>query len=89
MIPSQRSLFDIPDDVAYFNCGYMSPLLNSVTQAGIEGIMRKANPWSLSPVDFFTESNTARQLFADIISAGQNDIAIIPSASYGIGIAAR
>lgn len=89
MIPSQRSLFDIPDDVAYFNCGYMSPLLNSVTQAGIEGIKRKANPWSLSPVDFFTESDTVRQLFADIIGARPNDIAIIPSASYGIGIAAK
>lgn len=89
MIPSQRSLFDIPEDVAYFNCGYMSPFLNSVTQAGINGIMRKANPWSLSPVDFFTESDVARQLFADIIGAGPKDIAIIPAASYGIGIAAR
>ena len=33
MIPCQRDLFDIPEDVAYFNCAYMSPQLRSVTQA--------------------------------------------------------
>jgi len=25
---SQRHLFDIPDDIAYFNCAYYSPQLN-------------------------------------------------------------
>jgi hypothetical protein len=34
IIPSQRQLFDIPEDVAYFNCAYMSPLLRSVATAG-------------------------------------------------------
>jgi len=26
-IPSKRHLFDIPDDIAYFNCAYNSPEL--------------------------------------------------------------
>ena len=26
-IPCQRALFELPDDVAYLNCAYMSPLL--------------------------------------------------------------
>ena len=29
-LPSQRHLFDIPDDVAYLNCAYMSPLMRRV-----------------------------------------------------------
>ena len=34
VIPSQRHLFDIPDDVWYLNCAYMSPLMKPVTDAG-------------------------------------------------------
>jgi hypothetical protein len=26
--PSQRHLFNIPDDIAYFNCAYNSPQMN-------------------------------------------------------------
>ncbi len=89
MIPCQRSLFDIPDEITYFNCGYMSPLMTSVSEAGIRGIMRKSNPWELSPVDFFTESAEARRLFAELINARESDIAIIPAASYGLAVAAR
>jgi hypothetical protein len=37
MIPSQRHLFDIPEDIAYFNCAYMSPLSHSVFSAGEAG----------------------------------------------------
>ena len=37
MIPCQRSLFDLPDDVAYFNCAYMSPLMKPVVAAGAAG----------------------------------------------------
>ncbi len=89
MLSSQRSLFDIPDDICYFNCGYMSPLLKSVAKAGVEGVMKKATPWTLTPTDFFTESNAARNLFAQLINAKATDIAIIPSASYGISVAAK
>ena len=87
MIPNQRPLFDIPDDVAYLNCAYMSPLLNSVRAAGEAGVARKARPWQLKPVDFFTESERARELFARLVHGAAGDIAIIPSVSYGIGIA--
>jgi hypothetical protein len=34
MIPCQRHLFDIPDDVAYLNCAYMSPLMKPALEAG-------------------------------------------------------
>jgi len=89
MIPSQRHLFDIPDEIAYFNCAYMGPLTKAARAAGHKGIDRKSLPWTVSPVDFFTESERARALFAELIGATADDITIIPSASYGLAIAAR
>lgn len=88
MSPCKRELFDIPDDVAYFNCAYMGPLSRAVAAAGLRGIEIKSRPWALRQEDFFTESDRARQLFAGIVGATADDIAIVPSASYGLAIAA-
>jgi len=88
MISCQRHLFDIPEDIAYFNCAYLSPLLKSVKEAGYTGIDRKHRPWKLQPSHFFDESEQARQLFAGLMGAAAGDIAIIPSVSYGIAVAA-
>ncbi|SLN73129.1 aminotransferase class V-fold PLP-dependent enzyme [Oceanibacterium hippocampi] len=89
MIPNQRHLFEIPEDVAYLNCAYMAPLMRSVRTAGERGVALKSSPWELTPGDFFSQSETARGLFATLIGATADDVAIIPSASYGIEIAAR
>ncbi len=88
MIDCQRHLFDIPEEIAYLNCGYMSPLLKSATEAGQKALLRKSNPWDLTPKDFFTESDYARELFAKLINSAPEDIAIVPSASYGLAVAA-
>jgi len=88
-IACQRELFDIPDSVAWLNCAYMSPLMREAVEAGESGVRRKAHPWNLAPADFFTESERARGLFARIVNAAPDDIAIVPSASYGMEIAAR
>ncbi len=89
MIPCQRHLFDIPDDVAYLNCAYMSPLLKTVTAAGVQAMARKARPWTVTPADFFTESEEARRLAATLINAKTDDLAIVPAVSYGLAVAAR
>ncbi len=89
MIPCQRHLFDIPDHIAYFNCGYMSPQLKSVRDAGYAGVNIKSSPWTLTPEDFFSQPDKARSLFAQLINAEAKDIAIVPSASYGLAIAAK
>jgi len=49
----------------------------------------KAHPWSITPADFFTDSEHVRGLFARLIGAGANDVAIIPAVSYGTALAAR
>jgi selenocysteine lyase/cysteine desulfurase len=88
MIPCQRHLFAIPDEVAYRNCAYMSPLLHSVVEAGAAGLARKATPWTVRPEDFFGDSERARRLFAGLLNATADDVAIVPAASYGLATAA-
>ena len=89
MLPCQRHLFDIPDDVAYLNCAYMSPLMKPVIEAGITGLARKAHPWELTPDKFFTGSDEFRTTAAQLVDCSADCIAIVPSASYGIATAAR
>jgi selenocysteine lyase/cysteine desulfurase len=89
MLPCQRHLFDIPDDVAYLNCAYMSPLMKPALEAGAAGLARKAHPWELTPDKFFTGSDEFRATAAQLIDCSADDIAIVPSASYGTATAAR
>jgi selenocysteine lyase/cysteine desulfurase len=82
-------LFDIPGDVAYFDCAKMSPLLRSAAAAGVHGLMRKAHPWEVKAEHFFDESDRVRALFARLIGAAADDVAIIPSVSYGMAAVMR
>ncbi|MEL6253734.1 MAG: aminotransferase class V-fold PLP-dependent enzyme [Bacteroidota bacterium] len=84
---NQKALFSLDPDVHYLNCAYMSPIMKSVEQKGIEGLIRKRNPYHLVPEDFFTEVEEARSLFAEMINCRASQIALIPSASYGLSAA--
>jgi selenocysteine lyase/cysteine desulfurase len=88
-LPCQRHLFDIPEDVAYLNCAYMSPLLRQVTDAGQRAVARKAHPWDITPAHFFSDVAVARRRFAQLLGggAGEDDIAIVPAVSYGMAVA--
>ncbi len=88
MLPCQRELFDIPDDVAYFNCAYTSPLLLSAKTAGQQALKAKSNPWSITSEDFFTNIEANRALFGQIVGTVPDNIAIIPAVSYGLALAA-
>jgi selenocysteine lyase/cysteine desulfurase len=89
MLPCQRHLFDIPADVAYLNCAYMSPLMKPVMEAGNAGLGPKAHPWELTPDKFFTGADEFRNAAAQLIGCSADCIAIVSSASYGIATAAR
>ncbi|MGD2121836.1 MAG: aminotransferase class V-fold PLP-dependent enzyme, partial [Gemmatimonadota bacterium] len=68
----------------------MSPLPVVVEEAGLRGMARKKDPSGLSPRDFFEESQEVRRLFADLVNIPDpSAVAIIPSVSYGVGVAAR
>jgi selenocysteine lyase/cysteine desulfurase len=89
IIPSQKHLFDIPDDVAYLNNAYMSPLMHSVVAAMEVGISSKVQPWTYASDQFFVLPEEARQLAGKIFNSSAENIAIVPSASYGIQTAAN
>jgi selenocysteine lyase/cysteine desulfurase len=89
MLPSQRNLFDIPDDVAYLNCAYMSPLMKPALEAGTAGLGRKTHPWLITPDQFFSGAEEFRSVAAQLADCSANCIAIVPSASYGISTAAH
>jgi selenocysteine lyase/cysteine desulfurase len=88
ILPSQRHLFDLPDDVTWLNCAYMSPQLHTVTEAGREAVGRKARPWNIRPEDFFAESERLRGLFGELVGADAEGVALVPSVSYGLAVAA-
>ncbi len=87
-IPSQRHRFAIPDDVHYLNCAYMSPIADTVRDALAAGNVRKDQPWTYKPADFFGYGEAFRDRAGRIMGADPNCIAIIPSASYGLAVAA-
>ena len=90
MLHCQRDAFQLPANDHYLNCAFMSPLMRSVENAGVEGIRQKRNPADIRPADFFDEVNRVRGLFAQLIQAEDSTrVAVVPSASYGLTAAAR
>jgi selenocysteine lyase/cysteine desulfurase len=87
-LPSQRPLFDIPEDIAYLNCGYMSPLMTRVRDAVVEGLDRKRRPWEITARDFYAGTDLLRAAFAELIHAKPDDVAVVAAASYGVSTAA-
>src|ERR687890_310273 len=85
---SQRDLFEIPEDIAYLNCAYMSPQLRPAREAGEKAVSRKSRPWKITPDVFFEEAEEIRTLFARLVGGDAEGVAIIPSVSYGISVAA-
>ena len=88
MLPCQRHLFDLPDDVAYLNCAYLSPLLKRSAEAGHAALDRKLRPWEIKDSDFVDGPERLRRQFAELLGADADGVAIVPSASYGLSIAA-
>lgn len=89
MLKNQRHLFDLPDNVTYLNTAAHSPFLNSVHAAGLEGLARKYHPWNMDITRPPAEAERLRGLFAGLIGASADDVAIVNSTSYGIQTAAQ
>lgn len=85
MLTNQKKFFSLPDNCAYLNGAYMSPLLKTVEAAGIEALKKKSLPHTITSEDFFSQRLLLKKLFSELteIEDPQN-IAIIPSASYGL-----
>lgn len=90
MLENQRHLFNLPEDTTYLNCAYMSPMLKSVAQKGVQAIYGKEDPTTIKAEDFFENTSKLREEFAKLIEvADPKQCAIIPSVSYGIATVAN
>jgi selenocysteine lyase/cysteine desulfurase len=89
MLPNQRDLFDIPADVAYFNCASLAPLMRPALEAGEKAFSSRAHPWTITSDDWFDLVERRRTLFASVIGAPSENIALITATSYGLAIAAN
>lgn len=89
LIPNQRHLFDIPEDVTFLNVATMGPLPKAAFEAGQRGLARKLRPWTIPDADFFEDTRQLRPLLARLIGADDAGIALVPSVSYGLAVAAQ
>lgn len=89
MISNQRSKFSLAKGSVYLNCAYMSPLLKSVEKKGIEGILKKRNPATVSTTDFFEDTERVRKEFSKLIKGQANRVVLVPSVSYGMANVVR
>ena len=84
-----RAEFDIPRDICYLNAAYMTPQPRRVLQAAVDGAEQRATPWKIAPANFFNNVEKLREAFAKQVNCSAENIAIVPSAGYGIAVAAN
>ena len=89
MLASQRGLFAMPRDICYLNSASYSPLPFRTQEAARAAVLRKAAPWRLDAAFANREHERARGAAARLIKAEADDIALIPSISYGVATAAK
>lgn len=89
VLPSQRHLFDIPREIAYFNCAYYSPQLNESRERLVAGARAKSAPWTRLAPSFFDDAETLRAIWSRLFGGDADGYAVVPAASYAISTAAR
>ncbi len=85
----QRDLFEVPEGTSYLNCAYMGPQLREAREVGERAVGRKSRPWEILPRDFFDEVEESRELFARLVGGEAEGVAVLPSVSYGMAVAAN
>jgi selenocysteine lyase/cysteine desulfurase len=89
MLPSQRALFDIPNDVCFLNAASYSPLPLVALEAGRRAVGRKGRPWLIDQEFASSQYERTRRAAARLINADPEDIALISSVGYGVAAAAK
>ncbi|MDH3208328.1 MAG: aminotransferase class V-fold PLP-dependent enzyme [Gemmatimonadota bacterium] len=87
-LASQRSQFELPDDVTYLNCATLSPHLRAVAEAGMGQVRKGRTPWLRGAEDWFERSEQLRAAAGRLMGSDPEGVALVPSASYGIATAA-
>ena len=82
-----RSEFEIPREICYLNASYMTPQPRRVLEACFAGARWRSQPWQITPDDFFTDVEALREAYARQLNCAPDNIAIVPSAGYGVACA--
>lgn len=82
----QRHLFALPMGTTYLNCASRSPMLREVERVGHEAVSTKREPWRIVD-DGIAER--VRILFAQLLATSADHVALTPSTSYAISLAAH
>ena len=83
MLKCQKDLFSLEPHITYLNCAYKGPLLKKSEEKIFEAIENERNPFKLKAPNYFQISNEIRKEYSTIINSHQQEIAILPSTSYG------
>lgn len=89
VLPSQRHRFEIPREIAYFNCAYYSPQLNESRDRLLAGVRSKSAPWERLPPSFFDDAEILRGLWSRLFGGDADGYAVVPAVSYALSTAAR
>jgi selenocysteine lyase/cysteine desulfurase len=84
----QRSLFELPEGIAYLNVANLAPQLHAVRAAGEAALDRRGAPWTIGAEGWFTDVERLRGLFARVVGTDPEGVALIPASSYGMAVAA-
>jgi selenocysteine lyase/cysteine desulfurase len=87
-LPDQRHLYEPADEVAYFNTASMSALLTAARAAGERALALRATPWRIGADDWFAGAEVLRGLAGGLMGSDAEGVAIVPSSSYGMAVAA-
>ena len=88
-LPVQRELFDIPDDVAYFNCASLAPLLKAAVEAGAAASSRRARPWLIGGGRLVHRGRgSGGRCSPGWPGLDPEGVALVPTTSYGLAVAA-
>jgi selenocysteine lyase/cysteine desulfurase len=83
MLSSQKHLFTLDPSVTYLNNAYRGPLLKSSEDAALKDLIQMRSPHVLRSEDFFSGVERVKNLFGKLVNCSSNQVALIPSTSYG------
>lgn len=83
MLSCQKHLFNLKPGVHYLNNAYRAPLLGKSEEIGIQSIIKQRNPFEFTQNDFFDGVMEVRKSFGQLVNCGADEVAIVPSTSYG------
>ncbi len=90
MLDCKRNYFSLDDEVKFINGAYMSPMLNEALKIGQEALALKSQPNNFNKRHFFDLVIELKQSYAQLMNiADWQNIAIVPSVSYGMANAAN